>query len=142
MIRVRNVCGLLVTLAAATALLACSGPLRIEISEANPPTFVLHGGGSGYLGGVLVKEYDPDRPGKNIWVVGPKDGSIGLSHFRATKVRYGDLPDGWIQEIPSDGKGAPALTEGKTYQVVIEMFDVETRAAIFSIRDGKVVQRH
>ena len=137
----RGVSLLLITLAAATALLSCSGPLRIEISETNPPTFVLHGGGSGYLGGVLVKEYGPDRPGENIWVVGPKGGSIGLSHFRTTEIRYGELPDGWTQEIPSDGKAAPALTEGKTYQVVFQMFDVETRAAIFSIRDGKVVQR-
>ena len=138
----RNVPGLVITLAAATALFSCSGPLRIEVSETNPPTFVLHGGGSGYLGGVLVKEYGPDGPKENIWVVGPKDRSIALSHFRLTAIRYGDLPNGWTQEIPSDGKEAPALTEGKTYQVVFQMFDVETRAAIFSIRDGKVVQRH
>jgi hypothetical protein len=131
----------LAVLAAVVALSSCSGPLQIEVAQTNPPRFKLHGGGSGYLGAVLVEEFETDKSGPNVWVVGPKVGSVSLSHFQSTEITYGELPEGWEQEIPAAGEKAPALIEGKTYRVICHMFDVETRAAVFTIKNGKPIQR-
>ena len=131
---------LIITLSVAVGCISCFDPLRIEVTERNPPRFILHDGSSGYLGGILVKEYGPNGPGENIWVVGLQGGSAPMSYFHATEISYGEVPDGWVQEIPKQGLKAPILIEGKTYQVVCQMFDTESRAAIFSLKDGKVVQ--
>jgi len=132
---------LIVVLSVATGCISCFGPLRIEVTEKNPPSFILHDGSSGYLGAVLVKEFTPDGTGENIWIVGPPGGSTPMSYLHATEIRYGEVPNGWVQQIPKQSVKAPALIEGKTYQVICRMFDTESRAAIFSLNDGKVVQK-
>ena len=60
---------LIIALSVAIGCISCFDPLRIEVTERNPPSFILHDGSSGYLGAVLVKEFGPNGPGENIWVV-------------------------------------------------------------------------
>ena len=100
---------------------------------------MLHGGGSGYLHGIVVEEYSSTGQGDNVWVIGPQ-GSFPLSHFSPTKIKYGELPSGWKQERPKDGSNPPPLMEGKTYVMICLMTNVESKAPIFTIKNGKAVQ--
>jgi hypothetical protein len=139
-LKVKHVVSLLV-LSAALGTSACFEPLRIEVTGGNEPSFILHEGASGSLGYLIVKEYSTEA-GKSIWSVGGKGNYIPMSYFRSTTIHYGDVPSGWSQETPGSGSKPPVLLEGKTYQVTCGMFDTESRVAVFSIKNGKVVQQN
>jgi hypothetical protein len=128
-----------------TALLvssSCFEPLSVEISEDNPPTFILRGGASGFLGGVSVYEYPESEPPIYVWSTGSRGKYISLSYFGPTRIKYGEPIDGWVQDRPAGGLTPPLLVEGKTYQVDFLMFDVGSRRAVFTIRNGKAVQQN
>lgn len=93
---------------------ACFEPLRVEVTEANPPKFVLHGGGSGYIGSVRVSEVlDEYGSHKDIWLIGPTGSSEPLSHFYPKEILYGKVPEGWHEEIPRTNQDPPTLKEGR-----------------------------
>jgi len=63
-----------------------------------------------------------------------------MSYFHSTTIHYGEVPAGWSQETPGNDLKPPVLSEGNTYQVTCGMFDTESRVAVFSIKNGKVVR--
>jgi len=128
-------------LTATLAASACFEPLRIEISDETPPTFILQGGGGSAVGGVSVREYPAEQPPLYLWATGARGSSLSLSYFHPTKIKYGERIADWGQDKPADGSTPPPLMEGKTYQVIFSLFDGESRAAVFTIRNGKVVQQ-
>ena len=121
---------------------ACFEPLRIEISDDTQPTFILQGGGGSALGGVSVREYPAEQSPLYLWATGSRGSSPhSLSYFHSTKIKYGERISDWGQDKPADGSKPPPLMEGKTYQVIFSLFDMESKAAVFTIRNGKVVQQ-
>jgi hypothetical protein len=129
-----------VVLTATLAASACFDPVRIEISADNPPTFILHGGG-GSWGGVSVREYPAGQAPLYLWATGSRGSHISLSYFHPTEIKYGERIAGWGQDKPADGAKPPPLIEGKTYQVIFSLVAGESRAAVFTLRQGKVVQQ-
>jgi hypothetical protein len=132
---------LAVLLTATLTSSACFDPLRIEISEENLPTFTLRGGGGGALGGVSVREYPVAHSPLYLWATGSGGRYLSLSYFHPTTIKYGDRIADWGQDKPADGSKPPPLLEGQTYQVIFSMVDRESRAAVFTVRNGKVVQQ-
>jgi hypothetical protein len=118
---------------------ACFDPVRIEISEDNLPTFTLQGGGA--LGGVSVREYPVVHSPRYLWATGSGGSYLSLSYFRSTTIKYGDRIADWGQDHPAEGAKPPPLLEGKTYQVIFSMVDRDSRAAVFTVKNGKVVRQ-
>jgi hypothetical protein len=129
-----------VLLTATLASSACFDPVRIEIGEDNLPTFTLRGGG-GALGGVSVREYPVAHSPRYLWATGSGGSYLSLSYFHPTTIKYGDRIADWGQDHPAEGATPPPLLEGKTYQVIFSMVDRDSRAAVFTIKNGKVVQQ-
>ena len=119
---------------------ACFEPLTIEIIGDSEPTFILHDGASGSLGYLIVREYSSNQSGPSVWSIGGKGNYLSMSYLHPTKIHFSEVPSGWVQETPSPGVKPTPLVEGKTYQVICGMFDVESRAAIFRIQNGKAVE--
>lgn len=126
-------------LTATLASSACFDPVRIEIGADHWPTFTLRGGGA--LGGVSVREYPVAPSPRYLWATGSGGSYLALSYFHPTTIKYGDRIADWGQDHPAEGATPPPLLEGKTYQVIFSMVDRDSRAAVFTLKNGKVVQQ-
>lgn len=98
----------------------CCGPLPPKskvrlVSEKLPPTFEFSGNydlewiwfrgpySASPDAKPLVQQTDPSQP---IWKISPP-GSRWLALNRVPPIAYGQLPPGWVQEIPQDGLQNP-----------------------------------
>lgn len=113
-------------------------PYKVSVDSKVPPTFTIKTYDTVYFVRIIkypvTTETDiyPNEAG--IWQIEQK-GS--WSQYR-TEIKYGLLPDGFIQKIPKDGAAPPALKEGEEY-----LFFAPTPANIkgtkFKIENGKTV---
>ena len=120
------------------SLSGCERPLKVILDGKNPPTFRFDGNGD--LSWVFMYQVAPDGkvPPKNseFWKLVPRGVVEALE---SPPITYGVVPDGFLQEVPSNGS-PPPLEEGKVYG-----FGAITRNAPggriwFTIRNGQSVQ--
>lgn len=116
----------------------CERILDITFDGKNPPTFKLEGRGG--LNSVVLYQVTPEGKvppkGSALWRIVPKREIIAS---RSPSITYGVVPDGFEQEVPSNGT-PPILEEGKTYGFGADTSGQPGRTVWFTIRDGKSVQ--
>jgi hypothetical protein len=113
-------------------------PYKISIDDEVPPTFTIKTYDSVYFVRILKypveteTDINPNEAG--IWQIECNGSRPKIS----TEIKYGVVPDGFIQKIPKDGAAPPALKEGEEY-----MFFAPTTANVggikFKIENGKTV---
>jgi len=117
---------------------SCERDLRIEIDEANPPTFKLTG--SGQLVFLHIMEVPlggrPSFGDKKLWEIRPNTSE---RIWKLPKITYGKVPEGFTQVIPENGE-PPPLVEGKMYEVGGPASGANGGTMWFTIRDGKSVR--
>ena len=115
-------------------------PTTVKISGRNPPDFRLRG--SGELAYFVV--YSPSFPQQTrvpflerslaIWLVSATHEQKRLEAIAT--IRYGVVPNGYTQEIPSAGSPEP-LVEGKKYFFEFDTRDAVGTSGYVEIIDGK-----
>ena len=75
---------------------------------------------------------------KTIWKIKPISSEDGV-FAKLSPITYGNVPVGFIQEIPEDGTPA-ALEEGKVYEAGGPYVMMNRARVRFIVRDGRVVQ--
>jgi hypothetical protein len=111
---------------------------KVSIDDKAPPTFTIRSYGSVYF--VRILKY-PVKPKTDIY---PSEAGIwqlerkGIWYRDPAEIKYGIVPDGFIQKVPKDGSAPPALKEGEEY-----LFFAPTLAHAggtkFKIENGKTV---
>lgn len=111
--------------------LACGGKFTIKVNTEAPPTFSLSGNGA------LLSFEVKGKSGPTLWkIYGPKNHS---SLQEITPIKYGEVPPGCTQSIPTN-LPPPPLIEGEIYNAVGIVTDSEAGHVQFTIRDGKVTK--
>src|SRR5215470_5198372 len=113
-------------------------PYKVSVDDKVPPTFTIKTSDLVYFVRILKYPLAPETdiyPNEaGIWQIEQKGG---WSQYH-TEIKYGVVPDGFIQKIPKDGAAPPALKEGEEY-----FFFAPTPANFggikFKIEDGKTV---
>jgi hypothetical protein len=109
----------------------CSGKLKIRVDEDTPPTFFLSGDGA------LLSFTISGTSGPPVWkIYGPKQHS---SVSAISPIRYGEVPAGCTQGIPTDSL-PPPLAEGQVYYASAVITDSEGGQIRFTIKNGKVTE--
>jgi len=139
---------LFICVATLTLVLVTAGckSLTISVNDANPPVFSFSAGRLAeccdHLSFLMVAELpdetsDP-RSGKVIWDIRPDSGTDNSAEG-LPKITYGQVPPGFVQEIPVAGP-PPPLAEGKIYQATSPPVEVPDAYVRFRIQNGKVVE--
>lgn len=128
----------LVVLIVLYTLVACEIDTKIEMDGNNPPTFSLSG--NGQLWFIEVRDLSPSEisyyaPERTIWKITTGGGSPA----RMPKIKYGEVPAGFEQEIPGNG-GPPALVEEKPYSIFAYTSNANGDSMMFLIRGGKALK--
>ncbi|HEY0765424.1 MAG TPA: hypothetical protein VGD61_23805 [Pyrinomonadaceae bacterium] len=127
---------------------SCSKRSTIKlVSNSAPPTFDITGGGELDWIWFQGPYQNPHEPGPEIkkgsdpkeiilWKISPP-GHRFIPMKEVTKIIYGQLPEGWEQDIPRDGS-PPALLDGYVYYVgVVPARGGGTEMCVF-LKDGQV----
>ena len=121
-----------------TFFTGCERILKVTLDGKNPPTVKFNG--SGEISWVYTYQVTPQGkiPAKDteMWIVVPK---TAITASAAPPITYGVVPDGFVQQVPSNGN-PPPLEEGKTYGFGADTRGQPGSAVWFTIRDGKAVQ--
>lgn len=113
-------------------------PYKVSIDGKVPPSFKVKTNGSLYFVRIVKSpapesEIYPNEAG--IWQIEPDEKVINYPY---PEIRYGLVPNGFIQKIPKDGAAPPELKEGEVY-----LFFAPTPANInpvkFKIEKGKSI---
>jgi hypothetical protein len=113
-------------------------PYKVSVDDKVPPTFTIKTYDSVYFVRIVKYPVEPETdiyPNEaGIWQIERKEHWIQPS----TEIKYGTVPDGYIQKLPKDGAAPPALKEGEEY-----LFFAPTPANVggtrFKIENGKTV---
>jgi hypothetical protein len=116
----------------------CERILKVTLDGNNPPTVKFDGRGG--ISWIFVYQVTPEGKiparGTAMWKLVPKKG---ITASAAPPITYGVVPDGFVQEVPSNGS-PPALEEGKTYGFGADTSGQPGATVWFTIRDGRSVQ--
>jgi hypothetical protein len=118
---------------------ACERDTKIEVGDANPPTF--HLSGNGRLGWFEVIDLTPGQlsiyaPERTLWkIVPPGNNRVG----QLPDITYGRVPPGFKQEFPLDDETPGPLAEEKPYQISALTSEADTGSMVFIIRGGKIL---
>jgi hypothetical protein len=113
-------------------------PYKVSVDDKVPPTFTIKTYDRVYFVRLLkypvTTETDiyPNEAG--IWQIEQK----GSRSQYPTEIKYGLVPDGFIQKIPKDGAAPPALKEGEEY-LFFAPTPANARGTKFKIENGKTV---
>ena len=130
--------------------LSCSIRGGLFVSETNPPSFEIRralGTHVPIFPLLIVYELHPDNANlipllsdvnKNriLWriVADPKQSASESIE----KIEYGKVPEGFIQEVPSDGLPEP-FQENRLYEARGALSLMGDAAVRFSVKDGKII---
>jgi hypothetical protein len=113
-------------------------PYNVSVDDKVPPTFTIDTYDSVYFVRIIKYPLEPKTD------IDPNEGGIwqieSKGHWPqpSIKIKYGIVPDGYIQKVPKDGVAPPALKEGEEY-----LFFAPTPANVggtkFKIENGKTV---
>ncbi len=109
--------GLIGYLIASFTFIGCEEhPYKISINGEIPPAFKVKTNGSLYFVRIVKSpapesEIYPNEAG--IWQIEPDKKKVVTYPY--PEIKYGVVPDGFIQKVPQDGSAPAALTEGQEY---------------------------
>jgi hypothetical protein len=135
----------ILVLAFISTVVGCRSKPRIQLGliEQNPPSFNLLGDGS--LAYFMVLEVPPENGCEMKSVSFEQDALWKIKADKVaryvdvlSKINYGEVPDGYVQESPKNGKPAP-LIEGKLY-FALAFGMPEGDGKLFIIRNGKPIE--
>ena len=122
------------------AILSCEIDTRVTLDGKNPPSFRVSGsGGINFLRVVDMTECREsflDCP--IVWQIDPNGGGVSIADLPL--ITYGQVPEGFHQKIPANGASAPALVEGRKYNVYTPTYRANGGGAGFMIIAGKSVE--
>jgi hypothetical protein len=118
----------------------CERPTRLAMRDGEPPAFVLSG--SGDLAWIRVRSprRQRDAPGEEAslyWVIEARTISASRRIEDLSPLKYGEVPDGYIQTLPERGE-APRLIDGDRYYVSISTHNAPGAAGYFTVEQRKV----
>lgn len=150
---------LLLILLILVCLLSCEVDTRIRVSNENPPKLTFSGNGSLaqlYVTGpftldelkliagekVLTKEEaakikETIKGNRILWQIDPGEVRKKVSDLSA--ITYGEVPLGFRQVYPKEGKPLPLL-DGKYYSVYAPSYSAGNHVTDFVIQNGKAVE--
>jgi hypothetical protein len=141
---------LFLTLSGVIFLMACTTDVTISMDDGNPPTFKFSRNFSEvnnlpFFDVIqIVPEneslaYHQQQFDRNVtlWRIVPEKAGTTIDQLRS--ITYGQVPTGFIQQIPEDGSPAPLL-EGKLYQAGGPPVMMRRALLRFAIRNGKAVR--
>ena len=144
---------LLVSMAlCAIIAVACQQRMSMKMSDGSPPTFSFQASTFThykYLTFFVVSEVATENvkipayektavENQIVWWIFPGDSEKG-EFKNLPAITYGELPAGWTQKVPEQGK-PPLLVEGKVYQAGGPQIEVPDAVIRFTIRGGKAVR--
>ena len=113
-------------------------PYSAKIDGKIPPTFTVKTNESVYFFRVLKPPVSEDqiRPSEaGIWQIEvDKKAKSKVRH----EIKYGVVPDGYIQKIPKNGIAPPALIEGQEY-IFFAPTPANIRTILFKVENGRTV---
>jgi len=116
---------------------------KVKLEGGNPPIFVLSG--SGKLSNLIVygskqREVAGDRAFA-LWEIKPVGGHKAAEALEDLgQIKYGTVPQNYVQLFPENGSTPPPLIEGKQYEYWFQTLNAPHARAYFEIRDGKAVE--
>lgn len=131
--------GLIVLLIIVLTFIGCEEhPYKVSIDGKVPPTFKLETYGTVYFVRIVKSpapesEIYPNEAG--IWQIEP-DKKVALHRY--PEIKYGVVPDGFIQKVPKGGTAPPALKEGEEY-LFFAPTPANIKAIRFKIENGRSV---
>lgn len=118
---------------------ACERDTTISVEGSNPPTFRLSGNGN--LAFLAVSDDAPNRvekrSGEILWKIIPQSGKSNIGQL--SPITYGQVPPGFIQEIPAKGAPPPLIAE-RHYEVAAPTSNAHGDWVFFVIRDGAALK--
>ena len=137
--KIISICGALAFLFMSLIFIGCEEhPYKVSVDDKVPPTFTIKTYDSVYFVRILkypvVPETDiyPNEAG--IWQIEYK----GFWYQVSDEIKYGIVPDGFIQKVPKDGAAPPALKEGEEY-LFFAPTSANAKGTRFKIENGKTV---
>jgi hypothetical protein len=119
---------------------ACEIDTKLQVEEGNPPKITLSGSGTltrliivGHK--MLRRTEGPDSSA--VWCIKMTDYDNGQQVWQLSPIRYGKMPEGYIQIYPEQGE-APQLEENVTYRIQVDTSGANGASGYFMIKDGKV----
>jgi hypothetical protein len=118
----------------------CEIDTSVTLDGKNPPSFKVSGtGGINFLRVADITDCNQsilDCP--ILWQVDPIAGQVSIADL--PRVIYGQTPRGFHQTIPANDAAAPALVEGKTYNLYAPTYNANGGGVRFIIRAGESVE--
>ncbi len=146
-VKPRKLCKLLPLLIVAMlqcSICACnieSDTKIIVTSNSTSPTFTLQGSGNlsrFVVYGPLIGEYASEEDRPVLWKMFPNSNGTSKSVSDLPPIKFAEVPSGWTQYTPKDGKPSP-LVDGLTYRVVANVNSANSGYIDITVRDGKVL---
>jgi hypothetical protein len=75
-----------------------------------------------------------------IWQIEPEGETKELIVSQYPRIKYGEVPSGFVQRIPKGGVAPPQLEEGKTYNVWAPTFNANGGGVRFVVKNGRSVE--
>jgi hypothetical protein len=113
----------------------------VTIDGNNPPSFNLSGSGVPYF--VVVGEYTgnagKDWPSNVVWKIEPTKERISNGVWNLSPLRYGVVPEGYIQTYPKEGQ-VSALQERKIYYFSVPTYNAQGTGMTFIVKENKTIK--
>jgi hypothetical protein len=130
-------------IAGCVCLAACEVDTKATIDGKKPPTIMLSGSGGINFLRVMEEPTEASWFEKNeggIWQIDPLEEMRGKTLWQYPRIKYGEVPPGFIQRIPKDGSKPPPLQEGKSYLAWAPTYNANGGGVRFIIREGRSVE--
>ena len=122
---------------------ACEIDTKATIDGKNPPTIALSGSGGIYFLRVMEESIDTkffEKGEGGIWQIEPLEELRSKTLWQYPRIKYGEVPRGFIQRIPKDGSKPPPLEEGKSYNVWAPTYNANGGGVRFMVQGNKCVE--
>ena len=113
------------------------------VNGKNPPTITLSGSGGIYFLRVMEEPVEAEFFEKGeggIWQIDPLEEMRGKMLWQYPRIKYGEVPAGFVQRIPKDGSKPPPLQERKSYNAWAPTYGANGGGVRFIIRNGEAVE--